>query len=99
MISPLVVDEIRRLLQQRELSQRAIAGRLGVSRGTVNAVFLGKRRDHGGCGLDREDPAVPWGPPERCPGCGGMVQMPCLVCRIRWLRETRRFQQNENSAV
>jgi hypothetical protein len=88
MILPLVVDEIRRLLQQRELSQRAIARRLGVSRGTVNTIFSGKRRDRVCCGLDHD---APCGPPERCPGCGGMVQMPCLVCRIRWLRKTRRL--------
>jgi transcriptional regulator with XRE-family HTH domain len=42
MIATTVVDEIRRLLRQGRLSQRKIASRIGVSRGTVNAIALGK---------------------------------------------------------
>ena len=38
MIAPKVVDEIRRLLAQRKLSQRKIAKRLRISRGTVGAI-------------------------------------------------------------
>ena len=43
MIATTVVDEIRRMLGEGRLSQRNIARRIGVSRGTVNAIALGKR--------------------------------------------------------
>ena len=84
MITATVVDEIQRMLREGRLSQRKIAARIGVSRGTVNAIAMGKR-------LCRRDdrPAAdhgftpPAGPPVRCPGCGGRVQMPCLLCYIR----------------
>jgi transcriptional regulator with XRE-family HTH domain len=82
MLAPRTIDEIRRLILSGNLSQRKIARRLGVSRGTVNAVALGKRpRPH-----DRrlERPlAAPLGPVVRCPGCGGLVHSPCLLCRVR----------------
>jgi hypothetical protein len=82
MISPQVIDEIRRLVLSATLSQRKIAQRLGVSRGTVNAVALGKRPvPHQ---RRREDPLpAPEGPAVRCPGCGGLVHSPCLLCRVR----------------
>ena len=38
MIATTVVDEVRRLLREGRLSQRSIALRIGVSRGTVNAI-------------------------------------------------------------
>jgi len=81
------VAEIRRLLAEGE-SQRKIAAQIGVSRGTVGAIALGRRPDR----EDRRqtvpgDAAVPHGPPRRCPGCGGMVLMPCLLCRVRALRD------------
>ena len=91
MIAPLVINEIRRLLDQRELSQRMIARRIGVSRGTVNAIWLGKRPDRQAHRPEEEILAYGAGPVERCPGCGGKVQMPCLVCRVRSLQETRRL--------
>ena len=87
MIATAMVDEIRHLLAERRLSQRTIARRLGVSRGTVNAIALGRRavtsyRE----AASREDFPPPAGPPRRCPGCGGLVQMPCLLCRVRALK-------------
>ena len=45
MIATSVVDEIRRLLQEGCLSQRKIAAQIGVSRGTVNAIALGRRAE------------------------------------------------------
>ncbi|MGD0897968.1 MAG: helix-turn-helix domain-containing protein [Thermoguttaceae bacterium] len=86
MIAHGVVDEIRHLLDQGAMSQRKIARRLGVSRGTVNAIALGTRPDY----LDRRDELggffPPAGPPRRCPGCGGMVFMPCLLCHVRAMK-------------
>jgi hypothetical protein len=87
MLASGTVDEIRRLLGQGELSQRAIARVVGVSRGTVNAIACGRRPERAA------DPPLPddqWppleGPAVRCPTCGGMVRMPCLACRVRRLR-------------
>ncbi len=84
MIATAVVDEIQRLLRQGELSQRRIASRIGVSRGTVNAIALGRRTDRP-AGPRREESGfiAPSGLPVRCPGCGGKVQMPCLLCYLR----------------
>ena len=90
MIAPSEVEEIKRLLAEKRLSQRKIAVRLGVSRGTVHAIARGKRRDRPP--REPERPRRPAGPPERCPGCGGQVYMPCLLCRARAVKE-RRAQQ------
>lgn len=86
------VQEIRRLLDEGQLSQRKIAAQLGVSRGTVGAIASGRRgmfgrepdTDHPDlCSLDL--------PPERCPTCGAMVYKPCVLCR------TREFQEREQA--
>ena len=91
MIAPTVASEIRSLLEEGELSQRKRARREGASRGTVGAIARGKRP---GCSARRSAPAedlvMPTGPARRCPGCGAMVQMPCLACHIRAIKETRR---------
>lgn len=84
MIAPAVAAEIKRLLRTRRLSQRRIAAQTGVSRGTVNAIALGKRPDYR-AGHHENNVAPPRGPLVRCPGCGGKVQMPCVLCRVREL--------------
>lgn len=88
MLAPTVVGEIERLLGEGQLSQRAIARRLGVSRGIVQLIAHGRRRL-------RREPAEPapvsygtkrgW---ERCPECGARVQMPCLLCHLRTARRS-----------
>ncbi len=71
-------------------SQRQIALRIGVSRGTVNAIALGRRRDYSAHDRQRDDGFIPpTGKPMRCPGCGGLAQMPCLLCYLRAKRQTR----------
>ena len=91
MIATTVVDEIHRLLGEGHLSQRGIALRIGVSRGTVNAIARGKRIcDPARRPRDEEGFTPPRGLPVRCPGCGGRVQMPCLLCYMR----LRRGRQN-----
>lgn len=82
MIAPAVVQEIRRLLVDQKLSQRKVARLTGVSRGTIGRIASGQRPD------DLTVHAVPeWpepsGPPQRCPSCGGMVDMPCRLCFLR----------------
>ena len=97
MIAPAVVDEIKRLLEEEALSQRKIARRTGASRGTVNAIALGKRPDYEACRGERGgDFVTPGGPAVRCPSCGGMVQMPCLACRVRAMKELRRRHDGRN---
>ena len=67
------VQEIRRLLDEGQLSQRKIAAQLGVSRGTVGAIASGRRgmfgrepdTDHPDlCSLDlppsAAPPVAPW---------------------------------------
>jgi len=83
MIAPTVVEEIRNLLRGGGLSQRQIARRLGVSRGTVNAIALGRRADIVLRTPEEEGFPSPAGAAVRCPGCGGRVQMPCLLCYVR----------------
>jgi len=81
MIAPKIVAEVRRLLAAGTHSQRKIARLTGISRGTVGAIASGRRPDYHESSDD--GPEEPAGPPERCPGCGGMVYMPCLLCRAR----------------
>jgi hypothetical protein len=90
MVSQGVVDEILRLLADGQLSQRKISRAVGVSRGTIGAIAKGHRprirttEDRWG------DPKRPLGPPRRCGGCGGLVYMPCLLCRVRKLKADER---------
>jgi hypothetical protein len=86
MIAPSVVHEIKRLLAEGKYSQRKIARITGVSRGTVGAIASGKRPDYETRARDPElELEQPAGPPRRCPGCGGLVYMPCRLCHVRKL--------------
>ena len=90
MIASTVVGQIHDLLAQGTLSQRKIARQLGVSRGTVSAIARGKRPDYAQRHRrSAADFVFPAGPVERCPGCGALVQMPCLACRIKALKRRR----------
>ena len=82
MLAAKTVIEIQRLLDAKTHSQRRIAVLLGVSRGSVAAIASGKRRAELADECD-DAPAEHAGPPARCPGCGGLVYMPCLLCRLR----------------
>jgi transcriptional regulator with XRE-family HTH domain len=87
-----VVEEIRDLLAEGALSQRKIAQRMGVSRGTVNAIARGRRPVYAsGRRVPGIDFIPPSGRPVRCPGCGGMVQMPCLLCYLRAIGRRERL--------
>ena len=91
MLSLAVVQEIRRLLDLGELSQRQIAVKLGVSRGTVGAIASGRRGMHGRePQTDRPELCCYERPPARCCGCGAMVYLPCILCRTRAFQSRQR---------
>ena len=80
MIAIQAVDRIRELLIEGKLSQRQIARKMGISRGTVSAIASGKRPNYTARTRRLPESAKFVGPLERCPGCGGMVYMPCRLC-------------------
>jgi len=95
MLSPGVVEEIRRLLAAGQWSLRKIARELGVSRGTVSAIAHGKRQEPLPRAPDDDLLFAPIGPLRRCPGCGGLVHLPCLLCRVRqWQAAANRKRVN-----
>ena len=93
MLSQKRYDEIQRWLGVG-LSQRRVAALAGVSRDTVSAIALGRRRRRED---DEEDPegAACKGLRIRCPGCGGLVSVPCRLCRVRARIEQRQNAERE----
>jgi hypothetical protein len=89
MLALSLVQEIDRLLSEGQLSRRKIAQRLRVSRSVVCAIANGQRGLYGKQ-PEPDEPDREALPPERCPKCGYLVQMPCLVCRTREYRHGRR---------
>ncbi len=81
MLDPAVV-KLAEVLLAEGLSQRAVARRLGISRGTVHAIKHGLRRDPE---ADRKREMLLEGLARRCPHCGRLMRMPvgsdrCLAC-------------------
>jgi hypothetical protein len=83
MIAAAVLNDICRLLAEDRLSQRKIAQRTGVSRGTVAAIAAGRRPKCPRRDPCDEFPLEPRGPLMRCPGCGGKAHMPCRFCYMQ----------------
>lgn len=81
MLAAKTVIEIQRLLDAKTHSQRRIAALLGVSRGSVAAIASGRRRAE--LADECDDAGGARRAALRCPGCGGLVYMPCLLCRLR----------------
>ena len=96
--------EVIRGLLATGLSQRAVSRQTGFCRGTVRRVAQGVLRevrqknwrrqrsevcDFGELEIFFPDDSAD---PSRCPGCGALVQMPCLACQIRQFR--RKSLQN-----
>ncbi|MHB1033877.1 MAG: hypothetical protein ACYC35_02710 [Pirellulales bacterium] len=90
MLLPGIVQEVQRLLAEGRLSQRKIALAAGVARATVGAIASGARPDYT-CPEPVDDDEFPeiLGPLGRCPSCGGLVYMPCRLCRVRAWKEGR----------
>lgn len=95
MISPNIIAEAARLLLAQELSQRQIAARLGISRGTVLAISRKRRRlnlqrvtNSDLCSKQQRRYAERVSLhaaelPQRCPECRNLVLMPCQACASR----------------
>ena len=81
MLSLAMVEEVHRLLGEGQMSQRQIARRLGVSRGSVWAIATGQRGLWGR--TDAPDHPLTRTLRRRCPRCGYLVTMPCVACRAR----------------
>jgi hypothetical protein len=78
MFSDAIVLETRRLLDEGQLSWRAIAERLDVSRSFVGNVAAGRRALQT---MPIEEPHDSLA--SRCRECGGLVYKPCRLCRTR----------------
>ncbi|REJ69243.1 MAG: XRE family transcriptional regulator [Planctomycetota bacterium] len=89
MIAEETEREIDRLLALGKYSRREIARRTAVSHSTVARIANGTRqpRPHPEERLAEILARRDEGPPRRCPDCGGMVFMPCLLCDARLYRE------------
>ncbi len=90
MIAEEKIREAELMLARGKLSQRKIAKITGLSRGTISMIASGKRKVQ----VRTVDPDMPpeleKSPPVRCPGCGAMVRMPCLLCFLKNLAERKR---------
>jgi transposase len=80
-------ETVQRVLALKEegLSYRAIGERLGIHHNTAKNIVY---KQHSGNVLSTDeidDVLSPSGTPTRCPGCGGLVYMPCKLCKIRTL--------------
>lgn len=81
MLEPHVVREAERLIATG-VAHREVARRIRISRATVGLIAHGKRVLRGPA-KEEYNIRIWNGPEERCPGCGGMVYMPCLVCGLK----------------
>ena len=96
MIDPKVIDTVRQLLAEGKLSYREIALRTGISRSTISSVASGKRVADDTKFLENDAPLQPPGPARRCPNCGGLVYLPCKLCRARAMNLNSRTQAVED---
>jgi hypothetical protein len=92
MLSAAKILQIDRLIHEGGLSQRAIALRLGVSRGTVANIAHGRLRVECPRHPPQQDQPARSLVATRCRGCGGMMYAPCLLCRARDYRRRCRLR-------
>jgi hypothetical protein len=98
MLSPSVVDEVKKMLAAGDLSQRKIARLLCVSRATVGLIAGGRRPDYELRPRPADSFWQPLGPIGRCSSCGGMVYLPCMLCRVRSVKRHDRRTSHQPSA-
>ncbi len=110
MLSEKTVKKIQNLLGKEQFSQRKVAKLCGVSRSAVLRVLRQSKREVGPTTRKKVQPTrhadivnsgeitLPHGEYQRCPICGGKVQMPCLACHLRKKREAS-FKAGRPQAV
>jgi transcriptional regulator with XRE-family HTH domain len=85
------IKDVMRLLGEGRHSQRQIAKLTGVSRIVIHRIASGKRK------LRPVTENTTWDedrykrPFERCPVCGGLVQLPCIECIVKRLPKAAAF--------
>jgi hypothetical protein len=81
MIDSKTILSIRHAIHHDNMTHKDAAKKFKVSRGAVNLAASGAiSREGESVSLSCKDTSPPTGQYVRCPGCGGMVQMPCLSC-------------------
>src|SRR5947209_2513620 len=104
-LTPKVVREVQRLLVEERLSFRIVAKRMGCSRASIAAIASRPYRP-----LVESQEDSDWddllhsgelfhGPLARCPGCGAMVYLPCLLCRMRGLEAAHQRARTQPRAT
>ena len=95
MIRPETITEVRRLLRHGHLSPHEIASLTGVCRTTVWKIANDERSRGEREILEDEEASTYETPPERCRSCGGLVYMPCRLCKIRATQRMRDGARND----
>ena len=93
------IKEVMRLLDAGRNSQRQIAKLTGVSRIVIYRIARGKRK------LQPVTKSTAWDedrykrPFERCPVCGGLVQLPCIGCIVERLDKPTDSEQELHESL
>ena len=93
------IKEVMRLLDTGGHSQRQIAKITGVSRIVVYRIAKGKRKLRPKTQNPTWDEDRHKRPFERCPTCGGLVQLPCIGCIVRRLGKKSRFGNESHESL
>ena len=99
MLSNEQIKEVRQLLDAGQHSRRQIAKMIGVSRIMIYRIERGKRRINPAVKNPAWDEDRHQRPFERCPVCGGKVQLPCIACIVRRLEKPAARQWEHLEAV
>ncbi len=94
MLHPQRIQAVERLLRAGKMSQRGIAAKLGISRGTVAKIAARLMQTPQ---TPQNDPSDPAPPLSRCPGCGALVEMPCRACWVRRLQAEGRLPPTDDT--
>lgn len=99
MIAWKVVEEIQEMLASGKFTKREIGRRMNVSHSTITRIESGKRQPRRPAArtTQRSGDHDFESPPRRCPDCGGLVYMPCLLCDARLYQDRQKVGVRERS--
>jgi len=104
LLDPALVADVHRLHATGQYTQRAIARKTGVSRGSVATIVSGRRPDYQALraakqAADAEQPPSLNGPRSHCDECGCTVTQPCVACRAKAAQRngTKRITRSEGT--